>query len=110
MAVFSIDPMNAALTEVFNERGYFSGFGFSPSGKYAYAGYGTNPNQGVKTVMLLDFEGMTTQMLEDRVGDAFFELGGAVIRSHWLTDNAMLLNVQSVVDGKGVFETWIADW
>ena len=110
VTVFSIDTANAELTEIITERGYFSDFGFSPYGKYASVGYGTDPNQGVTTVMIFDFEAKTIQMLEEKLGGAYNELSGAVIRSHWLADNAMLLNVQSVVDNKGVFKTWLVQW
>jgi hypothetical protein len=110
LLIFSIDPETGALTEMFSEQGLFYKFGFSPSGKNAYVVYGRTPNRGAETLMLFDFEKTTARLLEDVPGDAYKELDGDVIRAIWLSENAMLLNVCSVVDNKGVYLTWIAQW
>ena len=62
------------------------------------------------SLMLFDFEKTTVRLLEDVLGDAYQELDGDVIRAIWLSENAMLLNVCSVVDNKGVYLTWLAQW
>jgi hypothetical protein len=108
--IFRVEPATGALTEVFTKRGYFSSFGFSPSGELAYVEYGTDPDQGVVTLMFFDFKEMTVRFLEDMLGNSYQELGGAVVRAIWLTEDAMLLNVSSVVDNKGVELTWLAEW
>ena len=85
--IFCAEPKNGTLKEVFVEQGYFTNFGFSPSGNFAYAGYGTDPERGVETLMLFDFEANTVRFLEDVLGAAYQQLGGdAVIRANWLAE------------------------
>jgi len=110
LSVFRVEPETGALVELFTEHGVFRGFGFSPSGKFAYASYGTEPNRGSETLMLFDFDNMTARLLEDILGETFQELGGTVSRANWLTDNSMLLNIFSIVEDMGVYDTWIANW
>jgi hypothetical protein len=108
--IFHYETTTGTLVELFNERGVFRGFGFSPSGKRAFVEYGTDPNRGSETVMLFDFEKTTTQLLEDVLGETFQELDGVIIRAKWLADNTMLLNTWSRVDNTKVENTWVAVW
>jgi len=108
--IFRLEPETGALTESFTGRGVFREFRFSPSGKLAYVGYGTEPNRGAETLMLISFDDMAARLLEDTLGGAFQELGGTVARANWLTDNALLLNVWSFVENNNVYSTWIAEW
>jgi hypothetical protein len=108
--VFRVDPISGGLTEVITESGYFGSFVFSPSGKIAFVKYGTDPNRGYETLMLFDFAEMSTQMLDSILGEEFQKLGGVVSDASWITDNALLLNILSIVENEGVFHTWIAEW
>jgi hypothetical protein len=108
--IFRVDPESGLLSEVLAQQGVFRGFGFSLSGKVAYANYGENPNHGAETLMLFDFEDMSTRLLEDVLGEAFNELGGIVVRANWLSDNTLLLWVYSFVENRSVYTTWIANW
>ena len=110
LSVYRVEPETGALTELFTVRGVFRGLEFSPSGKFAYALYGTEPNRGAETLMLFDFDNMTTKMLEDLLGEAYQDLGGTVSRASWLTDASVLLNIFSLVDGTGVYLARIASW
>ena len=95
---------------MFAEQGVFRGFGFSPSGRAAYVEYGSEPNRGAETLMLFDFEQKSTQLLEDMLGEEYLKIDGTVVRAKWITDNAMLLNVWSVIENVGVYRSWIAEW
>ena len=108
--IFRVEPTTGTLTEVFAEIGVFRGFRFSPSGRFAHAEYGTDPNRGAETLMLFNFEKMSTQLLENVLGEVHQKLNGDIIRAQWLTDNAMLLQVISNVESKGVSSTWLAQW
>ena len=108
--IFRVDTESGSLNEVLAQRGVFRGFGFSMSGKTAYANYGEDPNHGAETLILFDFEDMSSRSLEDVLGEAFHELGGIVVRANWLSDNTLLLWVCSFVEDRNVYNTWIASW
>jgi len=108
--IFRVEPETGALTEVLTISGVFRDSGFSASGKYAYANYGSEPDQGAVTVLFFDLENSTIMFLEDVLGETYNELGGTVTRAKWLTGNSMLLQVLSIIDDVGVYRTWIAKW
>ena len=110
MLIIGVDPETGALAELFSEQGFFYKFGFTPSGKSAYVVYGKDPGRGAETLMIFDFAKMSVRLLEDILGEAYKELGGDVIRAIWHSEHAMLLNVRSVVDGRGADFTWLAKW
>jgi len=108
--IFRVEPETGALTDVLTISGVFRDSGFSASGRFAFATYGSDPDQGAVTALIFDLENSTIRFLEDVLGKAYNELDGIVTRAKWLTDNSMLLQVLSIIDDAGVYRTWIASW